>query len=483
MAVAALTLASCGIFGDDGPVRVAAIGALHRNPDRVSAPPSPPDQLLIEAVGQGLVTVSAEGQIDAGLAERWTVIDDGRSYIFRLRDARWADGQPVRAGEIAAALRQRIASSKLRPSMRGEFYSIRQIRAMTSRVIEIQLRQPRPDLLELLSQPDMGFSRNGRGWGPLRPEWAGGTVRLFAVDPPGAEKDAPSADEPSAMMWDASTAAAAAQFAEDRVDAVIGGTFNGWPALAASQTPEAAIQIDPVDGLFGLAIVGTQGLVADQQGRNAIAMALNRSRMLEALGIPGWQPRVTLRAEPNGQQRAAISPVYPAWADLSVADRQAQARDLVQAWRQRNGGNRPILRIAMPSGAGARMLFAWMRVDLASVGITARSVPAAADAELRLIDEVAPSRDPAWYARRLACGRGISCAEATRTLIPAIDTQPTAAERANAIIAAEDAMTRHMGFIPIAAPVRWSLRGDRASGLVANGRGMHSLNRLRPSPR
>lgn len=39
-----------------------------------------------------------------GVAERWTVSDDGRTYTFRLReDARWSNGEPVRSSDFAYA--------------------------------------------------------------------------------------------------------------------------------------------------------------------------------------------------------------------------------------------------------------------------------------------------------------------------------------------------------------------------------------------
>src|SRR3546814_6264742 len=40
-----------------------------------------------------------------GLAERWTVTGDGRSYIFRVREARWSNGDKVTAEAVAAILR------------------------------------------------------------------------------------------------------------------------------------------------------------------------------------------------------------------------------------------------------------------------------------------------------------------------------------------------------------------------------------------
>ena len=478
-----LLLPGCSLFADNGPVRVAAIGAVHRNPDRAPSPLSLPDQLLLDAIGQGLVSQSADGQVEAGLAERWTVIDEGKSYIFRLREARWSNGQAVRASDIAAMLRQRISSSRLRPALRGEFRDVIQIRAMTSRVIEVQLRHPEPYLLELLGHPDMAIARGGQGWGPLSSFWRGGMVMLAPVPAASIDGEAQvvGGSEPSILMWGSNSAAAAAQFSAGDADAVIGGRYEGWPIVDAAGIGTNAVVIDPVQGLFGLAVAGDSGIVGDTAGRNAIAMAIDRQRLLRALAVPDWTPRITIRPPPTGT--VGLAPVLPAWASSSMEQRKAIARTMVADWRQRNASqNRPIVRIAMPDGPGTTIMFAWLRTDLGAIGIDARLVPLSADAELRLIDEIAPSRDPAWYLRRLNCGRSLSCDPATSALIDAIDDSTTGDDRANAIIAAEDAITRHLGFIPLASPLRWSLRGDRASGLRPNGRGHHGLYRLRSTP-
>jgi hypothetical protein len=43
--------------------------------------------------------------------------------------------------------------------------AIAEIVAMTDRVIEIRLRSPRPNFLQLLAQPEMGIIRAGQGTG------------------------------------------------------------------------------------------------------------------------------------------------------------------------------------------------------------------------------------------------------------------------------------------------------------------------------
>lgn len=483
LAMASLT--GCGLFSDTGPVRVAAIGALHRNPEQAAPPLSLPDRLLMDATAQGLVSFSADGQIEAGLAERWTVIDEGKSYIFRLREAHWSNGSPVRAIEVAAILRQKMNSPRLRSPLRGEFSSVRAILARTGKVIEIQLDQPQPALLDLLAQPDMAIMRGGRGWGPWRAEWSGGTALLTPIPvmemvEGNAADDSEEDEGPTVQLWGNSSVQAVTLFEAGEADVVLGGRFDGWPLIAAAGVARESAMIDPVDGLFGLAVVNERGLLSDGLARDAIGMAIDRQRIVDALEVPGWAARITLR--PQRTSAGAIAPIYPAWVDFSRAERLRRARAIIADWTGRNDGNRPSLRIALPDGPGARILFAWLTTDLSAIGIDVRRVPLSADADLRLIDDLAPSNDDGWYLRRVGCGRGLSCNSEAQRLIDAIDDAPDAAGRATAIQTAEEAIMRHAGFIPLAAPVRWSLVSGRAPGLRANNRGRHSLIRLQPSP-
>lgn len=475
MAAALAILPGCSLFGDGGAVPVAAIGSLHRNPDRAPSPYSLPDRLLLDATAGGLVAFGGDGQIEAGLAERWTVIDDGRSYIFRLREARWDNGRRVRSAEVAQIIQSRMSSPRLRPALRGEFRAVRDVRAMTARVIEIRLTRPMPDLLDLLAQPDMAVGRMGRGWGPWRARWTGRTAALFPEPMPGAQGSVEAEEDPeaAALLWGTGAAQAIAQFEAGEAEAVFGGRFEHWPLVGAADIADERIVIDPAAGLFGLAVVSERGVLATAQGRAAVSMAIDRAAIAALIDAPAFAARVTLRA---GGPQGEPAPALPAWQPLDRAARIALAREAV------GGAEAVELRIALPDGPGARLLFAQVQRDLAEAGITARRVTMSADADLRLIDEVAPSSDPAWALRRLGCDRGLACDPASRAALRAIDEAPDGAARAAAIAEADALLTAHGGFIALGAPLRWHLASQRLSGIRPNARSRHSLIRLLPSP-
>jgi ABC-type oligopeptide transport system substrate-binding subunit len=63
-----------------------------------------PDISVIQQLFSGLVTLTAELDVMPDLAIRWEVLDDGRAYLFFLRDdALWSDGVPITAGDFAFA--------------------------------------------------------------------------------------------------------------------------------------------------------------------------------------------------------------------------------------------------------------------------------------------------------------------------------------------------------------------------------------------
>jgi peptide/nickel transport system substrate-binding protein len=480
-----LFLPGCGLFGDDGPVRIAAIGELTQMPDPSRAVPGTPGALLLDATARGLVAHDSDGQIEAGLADRWTVIDNGLSYIFRLREAEW-DGRRVNATDVAWGLGQRMQARDLPMALRGEFDAVESVRGMTAKVIEIRLSRPLPHFLDLLAHPAMSLRRRNAGWGPLRAERAGrAQVLTEAPDPMmlNAEEETVEPTGPLAILWGTTPAAALAQFANDEAAAVLGGRFESWPYLAAADINGPVIRRDPVDGLFGLAVVDGSGLLGNNLARDAVAMAIDRAVVGERLGVPQWTARTTLRsarAAAGSRGSTLPEPIYPAWIDLTLEQRRVQARSIVARFADR--GTAPRLRIALPQGPGASILFAQLKRDLAIIGITLVRVRMASNADLRLIDEVAPSDDPLWYLRRLGCQRGLLCDPAIEPRLAALTTASDPAARNTAVAAADEALTRYGNFIPLAAPLRWSLVNQRLAGYRPNGRGQHSVLRLLPPP-
>lgn len=479
-----LSLSSCDLFSERGPVRIAAIGPLNPAANPMNGELSPPNAALLEATSQGLVSYDGEGQIDVGLAERWTVTADGLSYIFRIREAKWSNGDKVTAEDVASILRGYLGPRSTHV-LRDDFPEIETIKAMTDSVIEIRLSVPQPDILELLALPSMAIVNRGMGWGPMRPKKQGSAMLLTPVPDPLAEDpdeaEAAAADPAASIELVGVTAPRAlARFKNGYADGVLGGRFSSLPYFVASNIGRSRLVVDPVPGLFGLVFMRAEGFLATDANREALSRAVRRGRMIDAFGLAEWQPQVTIRPALYSRD-GGPAPLVPAWADYDDASRLAQAKRVVDAWK---GGGRTIepLRIAIPESPGGRILFAYIAADFQRIGVPTQRVDIDREADLKLIDMTMPNDDAVWGLRRLSCRKDTLCnAEAQRKIEDAVAaTDP--AERARLIGEAEAVLARYTPFIPLATPLRWSVASQRLTGLRANGRARHPLNHLIAAP-
>jgi peptide/nickel transport system substrate-binding protein len=94
---------------------------------------------------------------------------------------------------------------------------------------------------------------------------------------------------------------------------------------------------------------------------------------------------------------------------------------------------------------------------------------------------VAPSTSPAWFVRSFRCGVAPICSEGADNLMNAGRDTKNAVERAALLAEAGRIIDEEILFIPIAAPVRWSLVGD-LPGFAENIFARHPLSGLREKP-
>ena len=63
---------------------------------------------IINATLEGLARQNAAGEPEPGLAKSWDISEDGLTYTFHLRDAKWSDGSPITAGDFEYAWKRAI---------------------------------------------------------------------------------------------------------------------------------------------------------------------------------------------------------------------------------------------------------------------------------------------------------------------------------------------------------------------------------------
>ena len=459
-----------------GPVAVSVIGTAADFAKPLENLPDPGAKLILEATAQGLVAFDASGEILPALAQRWIVEEDGRSYIFRLRRAQWPDGSKVTASDVARLLTARIeALRRLDPD--GPLDAVEAVVPMTGEVIEIRLSHPRPYLLQMLAQPQMGLLSRQGGTGPYRREKWGKASMLTPIDRASGSEDG---DEAKAEAWETRilraerAALAIIRFRERKAEAVLGGRFADLPLLVPAGIDRDAVRVDPVQGLLGFAVTGKGKLLDDDGVRRAINMAIDRSQLPILFPLGGWA--ITEQIVP-AQIDLPRMPTAPDWSGMPLEERRAAASAVISRWRSDNG-DPPPLGLALPEGPGATSLFALIRHDLGLIGLAAERVAMKSDADLRLVDEVAAYDSVLWYLGRVGCARKVHCSQEANAQLLSASLASSADERMARVAQAEALMQAHNGYIALGAPVRWSLVTRRLTGFMPSPRARHPLNHL-----
>jgi ABC-type oligopeptide transport system substrate-binding subunit len=108
---------------------------------------------------EGLVTYDAKANVVPGVAESWTVNDDGTVYRFKLRDnAKWSNGDPVTANDFVFSFR-RLMNPETGAKYANVLYTIKNgekvnkgqakveelgVKAIDDKTLEIALETPAP---------------------------------------------------------------------------------------------------------------------------------------------------------------------------------------------------------------------------------------------------------------------------------------------------------------------------------------------------
>jgi peptide/nickel transport system substrate-binding protein len=372
---------------------------------------------------------------------------------------------------VAGVLKRSISAASRNP-LKDTLGAVEDIVAMTDRVIEIRLRAPRPNLLALLAQPEFAVIRNGQGTGPFVLEEAHGPADELRLSREVlTEEDVTRRDE--VLLAGAQSEGAVRDFAADRIDLVLGGTFADLAYAQRARLPRNSLRFDPAMGLFGLVPVRSGGPLDEADVRRLLSQGIDRDAFIDALRVPGLTARATvLQPALEGVPDPAPLP----WAETPLAQRRAALQ--AEAQRLFGDGQRPTLRVFLPQGPGADLLLNRLKADWGALGITVERARSVASADLRLIDAVAPSTSPAWFVRQFRCGEAPICdEEADKMMETARDTRVPVL-RGGLLLQAARRIDDAQLFIPITAPVRWSLVDGRIQGFAGNRYARHTLTDL-----
>ena len=484
------------------------------------------DRDLVALVFEGLVGRDAEGRPAPDLAASWTTSDDGATWTFTLRPgARWQDGRPVTATDVAYTV-ETLQDPEYRGPGAGSWAGIT-VTAVNPGTVRFELATPIGGFLDLATQPIvpehlLGATPAGAmaddpfGEGPI----GSGPYMLIELDrdhavlePPapspaaGLNEGAPSAspsfdplatppptprpaDDPTGLdrielrFFDDADALVAA-FRAGELDAVSGLDPAAAAALAA--TPGARTLRYPSTTLASVAlnVRPTNPAFADPRVRRALLQAIDRARIVTvAYGGLGVQADGLI---PPTSWAFDASTTTPVKRDLKAA---AKALTTAGWTKARDGWHRPkvktpeTIELLVPDRTANPILFAvgsQVAADWTALGFTVETVevdPAilatdhlrTGDFEAAVVD-IAIGHDPDLYPLLASTQTRTGGANVIGLQDPALDDLLEAARkpgsetaRKAAFAALQKRLAGGTYLLPIAWPDRVVVIGSRLDG-------------------
>jgi ABC-type transport system substrate-binding protein len=328
------------------------------------------DYAQLHAVFDTLLSISPEdGELLPRLAEEWEA--DEESIVLHLRDdVTFQDGTPFDAEAVAFNLDR--AKSDPDSNITGMLAAVEAVEVVDDTTVELRLAEPTPlAVLQLLAD------RPGMMASPEAVQAAGDST-AFSEAPVGAgmyriEGDWFPRESLSVRAWDGywdpdAQTLGGIDFTEvepdAKVNALLSGSVDvasvgGTDVAALEDDPDVALSVGPAAIGRGLTVNPTLAPFDDVRVRQAIAHAVNRDAMVEAL-TNGY-------GEPRCQLFAANSPAYDEELDGLYPYDPARAIELLEEAGYADGLE---FRAVIGSGATPYILFGeLLQAQLAEVGI------------------------------------------------------------------------------------------------------------------
>ncbi len=287
---------------------------------------------------EGLTRFNSNGQPEPGLAQSWSVSEDGKIWTFKLRpDLKFSDGSQIAASVFTMAI-ARIRDKSAASPHAALFDVVDAITSPDRQTVAIRLKNPFPQLPALLAHPAIAalpfhlIDTQGDAWTASRPMVTSGAYRLIewklnqfikmSANPHWAGGKPATPD----LIWRPvdnklsgmrSMLSGAADISLDFPDNRLGWLRSNYPELVRSNGYLAT---------YYFAFNTRRPPFNDARVRRALAMSVDREwmtgQMIAAGNAPAWG---ILPPALRGDNAYA-----PNWASLPKAERMRAAKALLR---------------------------------------------------------------------------------------------------------------------------------------------------------
>lgn len=348
-----LLAAACGGGGSDTNALRRGISA---NPDTVDPHKvsSQWENIVVGDMFMGLFTDGVDATPVLGMAESYEISEDGLTWTFKIRDAKWSDGEPVTADDFEYSFR-RILNPSTASQYASLLYLIKNaqayyeqkvpadelgVHAIDEKTLEINLEYPAPYLPGLLKHytsfpvPKHKVEELGDEWvrpenivvnGPYKlVEWRTRDFLRSEANPYWAGHENLCYKEIVYFPYD-DLDAVERMVATGRID--INNAFEGQKTAELKENFPGWVRTMPSLTTTYYAFNTELPIFQDKRVRNALAMALDRDFMVNEVLTAGYEPAYSL-VPPGIANYDGGAEVY--WADMSQEERQAEAKKLLE---------------------------------------------------------------------------------------------------------------------------------------------------------
>jgi len=254
-------------------------------------------EVTTPSIFESLGRIDRTGAVAPGLAESWNISEDGKEYVFKLRQGvKFHDGEPLDAAVVKFTLDRLFAPDSTNPA-KSLYTDIDKVEVVDPSTVKVTLKSPNSFLLYSLSLGDAGImhpksaatnDKHPIGTGPFmfKERKEGDSITLVK---------SPTWRDPGSIKLD-TVIFKIIKDPSAQVNALLAGDVDAFPGFQAPELverlkkdPRFVVVVGTTEGEVILATNNAKKPFSDLKVRQAIAHAINRDELISAesgFGVP-----------------------------------------------------------------------------------------------------------------------------------------------------------------------------------------------------
>jgi peptide/nickel transport system substrate-binding protein len=274
-------------------------------------------EVTTPTIFESLGRIDRSGAIGPGLAESWSISEDGKEYVFKLRpNVKFHDGETLDASVVKFTLDRLFAPDSTNPA-KSLYTDIDKVEVVDPLTVKLTLKSPNSFLVYSLSLGDAGImhpktaptnDKHPVGTGPFmfKERKEGDSITLVK---------APTYRDPASIKLNT----VVFKFVKDpsaQVNALLAGDIDAFPGFQAPELvdrlrkdPRFSVVVGTTEGEVILATNNGKKPFNDLKVRQAIAHAIDRDELISAES--GFGAPIGSHFPPHNKAYVDLTRTYP----------------------------------------------------------------------------------------------------------------------------------------------------------------------------